>query len=236
MKYIYIFFFWLHNRSLCKENYKLYIWGYSPLCSYLKTKESYDRWITRRVWGFRQQISKAKYLRMSVGNIRKLQENTAALYTERKTLRVSVIKRSGYVYQEKLKRPPLPSGCEISGCKMLAHQILDIKYPEKVESRSDRILTRVEWAMLRKGDRLRVQGVGTPHPDDMECARLFGSTPSGFPKMTRAAMLSGTREHHTRTIAYPIRICCSDHWLPPPSCPDALSGHLLLLAFRICLW
>ena len=22
-----------------------------------------------------------------------------------------------------------------------------------------------------------------------------------------------TREHHTRTIAYPIRICCPDHWL-----------------------
>ena len=58
------------------------------LCTYLKTKESYDRWITRRVWGFRHQISKAKYLKMSVGNIRKLQENTATLYTERRTLRV----------------------------------------------------------------------------------------------------------------------------------------------------
>ena len=44
------------------------------LCSYLKTKESYDRWVTRRVWGFRHQISKAKYLKKSVGNIRKLQE------------------------------------------------------------------------------------------------------------------------------------------------------------------
>ena len=30
------------------------------LCSYLKTKESYDRWVTRRLWGFRHQISKAK--------------------------------------------------------------------------------------------------------------------------------------------------------------------------------
>ena len=37
-----------------------------------------------------------KYLKMSVGNIKKLQENTAALYTERKTLRVSVIRRSEY--------------------------------------------------------------------------------------------------------------------------------------------
>ena len=97
------------------------------LCTYLKTKEFYDRWVTRRLWGFRQQISKAKYLKMSVENIRKLQENTVALYTKRKTLRVSVIRRSGYVYPEKLKRPPLPSGCEISGCKMSAHGIPDMK-------------------------------------------------------------------------------------------------------------
>nr|CAN81762.1 hypothetical protein VITISV_016725 [Vitis vinifera] len=64
---------------------------------------------------------------MSVENIRKLQENTAALYTERITLQVSVIRRFGYVYPEKLKRPPLPSGCEISGCKMSAHGIPDVK-------------------------------------------------------------------------------------------------------------
>ena len=70
-----------------------------------------------------------KYLKMSVGNIRKLQENTAALYTERKTLWVSVIRRSGYVYPEKLKRPPLPSGCDISGCKMSMHGIPDVKCP-----------------------------------------------------------------------------------------------------------
>ena len=67
------------------------------LCTYLKTKESYDRWVTRRLWGIRQQISKAKYLKMSVGNIRKLQENSATLYTERKTLRVSAIRGFGYV-------------------------------------------------------------------------------------------------------------------------------------------
>ena len=41
------------------------------LCSCLKTKESYDRWITRRGWGFRHQISKAKNLKMSVANIGK---------------------------------------------------------------------------------------------------------------------------------------------------------------------
>ena len=37
-----------------------------------------------------------KYHKMSVGNIRKLQENTAALYTERKTLLVSAISGSEY--------------------------------------------------------------------------------------------------------------------------------------------
>ena len=113
-----------------------------------------------------------KYLKISVGNIRKVQENTAALYTKRKTLQVSVIRRSGYVYPQKLKRPPLPSGCEISGCKMSAH------------------------------------------------AMLSGATPSGFPKRTRDALpyldslkreAHDTRDHHTRTIAYPIRICCPNH-------------------------
>ena len=48
-----------------KENYKLYIRGYSPLFPNLITKESYDRWVTRRVWGFKHQISKAKYLKIS---------------------------------------------------------------------------------------------------------------------------------------------------------------------------
>ena len=103
-----------------KENYKLYIRGYSPLFPNLITKESYDRWVTRRVWGFRHQISKAKYLKMSIAHIGKRQENTAALcrkisqnvsrtYREAsgehrgtvqngcETLRVSAIRRSGYV-------------------------------------------------------------------------------------------------------------------------------------------
>ena len=119
---------------------------------------------------------------------------------------------------------------------MSAHGIPDMKYPEKVESRSDRILPRVEWAMLRKR---------TPLLDDTERARLSGSTPSGFPKRTCGALplsglpqgeAHGTREHHTRAITYPIWICCPDHWLPSPSCPDAMSEHLLLLAFRIYLW
>ena len=42
--------------------------------------------------------------------------------------------------------------------------------------------------LCRKGDRLRVQGVGTPLPDDTEWARLSGSTTSGFPKRARGAL------------------------------------------------
>ena len=121
-----------------------------------------------------------KYLKMSIENIRKLQENTVALYTERKTLQVSAIRRSGYVYPEKLKRPPLLSGCEISGCKMSAHGIPDVKCPAPPS-----------------------------YPDQFH---------RDSPKWKDDAMLSGfsqgeahgTHEHHTRTIAYPIRICCPD--------------------------
>ena len=43
-------------------------------CTYLKTKESYDRWITRRLWGFRQKISKEKYPKISQHVSRKYQE------------------------------------------------------------------------------------------------------------------------------------------------------------------
>ena len=71
---------------------------------------------------------------------------------------------------------------------------------------------------------------------------LSGATPSGFPKRTRGALPypDSLREKNTalmnitpRTIAYPIRICCPDHWLkwaslatahvPPPS--DDVSGR-----------
>ena len=48
---------------------------------------------------------------MSGANIGKLQENTAALCKIGcETLRVSAIRGTRYVYPEKLKRPPLPSG------------------------------------------------------------------------------------------------------------------------------
>ena len=85
---VFYFFAKLYNRLIVenklprwffKENYKLFIRGYSPFVLYLKTKESYYWWVTRRFRGFRQQISKEKYLQMSVANIWKLQENIATL-------------------------------------------------------------------------------------------------------------------------------------------------------------
>ena len=67
-------------------------------------------------------------------------------------------------------------------------KVPDVKYPEKVER--------------HKGDCLRVQGAGTPPPNDTERALLSGATSSGFPKRTRAAMLSGLPQgeaHDTRS-------------------------------------
>ena len=78
----------------------------------------------------------------------------------------------------------------------------------------------MSYVARHKGDLLRVQGVGTPLPDDTECTRLSGSTPSEFPKRTRGALPypDSLRLKHTtlvnitlRMIEYPIRICCSDH-------------------------
>ena len=141
---------------------------------------------------------------MSVENIRKLQDNTATLYTERKTLRVSAIRRSGHVCPGKLKCPPILSGCETSGCEISDQRIRTCLTGQNSGG---------EISGRRKGDRLCVQGVGTPSLDDTERALLSGTTPSEFPKRTRAAMLSGlpqgeahdTREHHTPddSISYP---------------------------------
>ena len=140
----------------------------------LITKESYNWWITRRFWGFKQQISKAKYLKIFQNIDGKYQEasgeHRSTVQNGCSPIRVDVIRWSRYIRPEKLKRPPLPSGCEIFGCKMSAHEILP----------------RVDWAMLRKGDRLHVQGVGTLLPDDTKRAWL-----SGFPKRKDGAMTSG---------------------------------------------
>ena len=56
-------------RAIYKENYKTkYLRLFTPF-SNLITKESYNWWVTRRKWGFRHQISEAKYQKMSAANI-----------------------------------------------------------------------------------------------------------------------------------------------------------------------
>ena len=85
------------------------------------TKESYNWWVTKRVWGFRHQISKAKYLKMSVAHIGKLQENTVALC--KKWLQNSPGKRYRRIricLTEEVETPSFPirhqnSGCNTSG-------------------------------------------------------------------------------------------------------------------------
>ena len=54
--------------SVIKITRIIYTWLFT-LLSYLTTKESYNWWVTRRKWGFRHQISEAKYLKVSVANI-----------------------------------------------------------------------------------------------------------------------------------------------------------------------
>ena len=106
---------------------------------------------------------------------------------------VSAIRRSGHACPGKLKRllshPASGVGCEISD-QRIRTCLTGQNFGCEISGRRNR-------------DRLRVQGVVPP--DDTERASLSRATPSGFPKRTRTAMLSGTREHHTPddSISYP---------------------------------
>ena len=66
----------------------------------LITKESYNWWVTRRVWGFRYQISKTKYLKISKAKYLKISQNVGRTYREasgehRGTVQ-NAVKLSGY--------------------------------------------------------------------------------------------------------------------------------------------
>ena len=119
---------------------------------------------------------------------------------------------------------------------------------------------------MSAADALRVsaiRGSGYVWPGNLKrlplpsgCEISHAARLSGFPKRKGNAMLSGspqgsthdTRNNHTRTIAYPIRICCPNgkHWLkwaslatsfrkpttahvPPPS--DGVSGRPVRTSF-----
>ena len=163
-------------------------------------------------------------------------------------LRVNAIRGSGHAYPGKLKR-------------LLSHP--DVRYPAPQGYPDQLHPDSPGWKELcRKGDRLHVQGVGTPLPDDTERALLSGATPSGFLKRTYGgAPLSelpqgeahDTREHHTPddSISYPDMLSGSltkvskPSYVIPTACHSPCSAAILsgrpvrtslLLAFRICLW
>ena len=68
----------------------------------LITKESYNWWVTRRFWGFRQQLSKAKYLKISQNIGGKYQE---ALGEHRNTVQNCLRNSPGRRYQRIWIRP-----------------------------------------------------------------------------------------------------------------------------------
>ena len=109
---------------------------------------------------------------------------------------------------------------------MSAEKIPNEKHPGRMSTEQNSKCDTSWWNVrchTLQGGRLRVQGVGIPPPDDTKHASLSGATPSGFLKRTYGgAPLSelpqgeahGTdkmSEHHTRMVAYPIRMCCPDH-------------------------
>ena len=198
--------------------------GLFTLCFYLKTKESYDRWVTRRLSGL-----DIKYLKK---NISKCRSHISGSFRRTPRHCAKWLRNSpGERYQR--IRICLTGEVETPSFH-IRRQAPDVKYPEKMERQPDRIpdVRYPEKVEHRKGDRLCVHGIGTPPSDDTEHALLSGATPSRFPKRTRGVLPypDSLREKHTtlgiitpRTIAYPIRICCPDH-------------YPILLAFRICLW
>ena len=65
----------LYIKKITKQKYMRLFTPFPNLIA----KESYNWWLIRRIWGFRQQKSEEKYPKVSVATIGKLQENTRAL-------------------------------------------------------------------------------------------------------------------------------------------------------------
>ena len=128
-------------------------------------------------------------------------------------LRMSAIRRSGHAYPGNLK-------CRLSHP---ASRDPDVKYPIKGSGHNSGWDIRTSQGGLSACIRCRDPSSSTPSgfPKRTCAAMLSGSTPSGFPKRIRAAMLSGTREHHTPddSISY----------------PDILSGSLTSAALQWCV-
>ena len=110
----------------------------------------------------------------------------------------------------------------------IRRQAPDVKYPEKVERHPDRI---PDVGYLGGMSAEKNSGCENFRPGGKK--RDIRSNSIRIPQAGLVIRINsiripqpGTRRlqtSHTRTIAYPIRICCPDH------CPR-------LLAFWICLW
>ena len=103
----------------------------------------------------------------------------------------------------------------------------------------------MSYAAHRKGGPSACARCRDPPPDDTERASLSEALHPDSPRGQMAALPypDSLREKHQalanitpRTIAYPIRICCPDHWLatahvPPPS--DGVSGRPVRTSFAV---
>ena len=114
------------------ENYNNNIKRLFILFPNLITKESYNWWITRRFWGFRQQICKAKYLKISQNVGGKYQEASGE---HRSTCAKWLLSHPGRRYQMirirpsgEVEMPPLPSGVR---CRMqnIRWNVPDVRHP-----------------------------------------------------------------------------------------------------------
>ena len=125
-RYIYIYIYENYNNNIKR----LFI-----LFPNLITKESYNWWITRRFWGFRQQICKAKYLIISQ-NISKCQWHKSGSFkrTPRHCAKW-LLSHPGRRYQMirirpsgEVEMPPLPSGVR---CRMqnIRWNVPDVRHP-----------------------------------------------------------------------------------------------------------
>ena len=213
--------------------------GLFTLCSYLKTKESYDRWVTRRLWEFRHQISKAKYPKRSQNVGHKYQEasgehcscawwlwnGSGESLNESQAIRRFWIGGCGCSPGERYQRIRL----------CLSGKVETPPLPSCIMCWMWNIRIRVEWQRQNSGCETSGEGE-TSQGGPSACAMCKDPFPwwheariairrhsiriSSRGHMAALPYLDSPQEKHMaivsitpRMIAYPIRICCPDHWL-----------------------
>ena len=196
-----------------------------------------------RFWGFRQQISKAKYLKISQNVDRKYLEASGE---HRGTVQKNILKCrsvSGWVLSEDpdmsdrgswnalLSHPALGTGCKIFGwnddgaefrmwdirVEWRRSRILDVRHPDGMAAEQSSGCETSRWNV--SGAEFRMWYIRV----EWRRAPL-----SGLPQ----GEAHGTHDHHTPddSISYPDMF---SGWKRPTFrrpqmvCPDALSGHLL---------